>query len=270
MRQHACAPHPPLPNAMASCRSTQLSSTVGSRQYIHVVAVADCCSSQSRGRRGCGDSRDSAAAVRCRRQPPQPIDGCVDGASTALSTVARRRWLNSWRGGKGASLRPVSLGRSSVHPGACGNHGTWPVVASLGLTLTLMLVVDLRRRPQGETQVARAHARSHSHARASLHVHPHPHPLDRTLTHPHRLDDHPRSTQAWPWVEPCCSRRRRWTGETMTGVTMTGETMTGLKGPPWDLIPGPMSGSGLRGGARAHTPSPSTLQPLAGVRRQRI
>ena len=41
-------------------------------------------------------------------------------------------WSYSWRGGKGASLRPVSLGRSSVHPGACGNHGTWPIVASLG------------------------------------------------------------------------------------------------------------------------------------------
>ena len=89
---------------------------------------------------GCGDSRDSAAAVRCRRQPPQPIDGC----STDASMDIRRwtsvdghpsmvyKWLNSWHGGKGASLRPVSLGRSSVHPGACGNHGTQPVVASLG------------------------------------------------------------------------------------------------------------------------------------------
>ena len=56
----------------------------------------------------------------------------------------------------------------------------------------------------------------------------------------------------------------------MTGATMTGVTMTGSKGPPWDLIPGPMSGSGPRGGARAHAPSPSTLQLLAGVRRQRI
>ena len=47
--------------------------------------------------------------------------------STDASTVRQqlcRRWLNSWHGGKGASLRPVSLGRSSVHPGACGNHGT--------------------------------------------------------------------------------------------------------------------------------------------------
>ena len=34
---------------------------------------------------------------------------------------------------------------------------------------------------------------------------------------------------------------------------MTGVTMTGSKGPLWDLIPGPMSGSGPRGGARACT-----------------
>ena len=59
-----------------------------------------------------------------------------------LSIGTALAWLNCWRGGKGASPRPVSLGRSSVHPGACGNHGTCPFVASLRLTLTFMLVVD--------------------------------------------------------------------------------------------------------------------------------
>ena len=59
------------------------------------------------------------------------LDGCVDGHPSMDPSMVYN-WLDSWRGGKGASLRPVSLGRSSVHPGACGNHGTWPVVASLG------------------------------------------------------------------------------------------------------------------------------------------
>ena len=59
------------------------------------------------------------------------LDGCVDGHPSMDPSMVYN-WLDSWRGGKGASLRPVSLGRSSVHPGACGNHGTWPIVASLG------------------------------------------------------------------------------------------------------------------------------------------
>ena len=57
----------------------------------------------------------------------------------------------------------------------------------------------------------------------------------------------------------------------MTGVTMTGETMTGSKGPPWDLIPGPMSGSGPRGGAHAllsHVPRSCTV--LESRMRERV
>ena len=89
-------------------RSTQHSPIVGGSIPLHSVAVADRCSRQSRGRRGGGDGRDSAAAVRCSVAAAQPPALLADGSLTHCvnGSVHGCEWLDSWRGGKGASPSP--------------------------------------------------------------------------------------------------------------------------------------------------------------------
>ncbi len=54
----------------------------------------------------------------------------------------------------------------------------------------------------------------------------------------------------------------------MTGESTTGVTMTGVVEPPWDLFPGPTSGSGPRGGARARWPRQRPTVMVGRRRRQ--
>ena len=118
----------------------------------------------------------------------------------------------SWHGGKGASPRPVSLGRSSVHPGACGNHGTWPFVASLGLTLTLVLVVDSSTPSDHRVRLTLTR-HAHMHDRTLMHT------LRCILTHTLTLSTRPSLTLTAftvilaprrPWVIDAAVRRRIW------------------------------------------------------------
>ena len=83
---------------------------------------------------------------------------------------------------------PVAGGKATSSAWSSRHSGAHPQ------PLPLTVVVD---RVRASPCHARACTRLHSHACAPPHAHPHPHTLDRTLTHPHRLDADPRSTQAW-------------------------------------------------------------------------
>ena len=122
-------------------RTTRLSQQLcphatNGRDDAQFWSAADVCGSVLTGSPIGGASREEIRNDECSSRTCV-LQSAITSWTRALYVCLGRlqpslEWSYSWRGGKGASLRPVSLGRSSVHPGACGNHGTWPIVASLG------------------------------------------------------------------------------------------------------------------------------------------